>query len=170
MATPPATRKTSEAAQMTDEELSDPVSAPPVTVTITSVQQRSLESQLKQAMMLASTRSALLLENESRLMACHGRIKLLEKTLEDKEEQLRREKSDRVASGGVDKLDDNILSVSMVWFVRRLVSRTIFIPDDNRFAAGTAAGERHDFVEVSGIAAKRARRTLESIRRARGSD
>ncbi|EDS44104.1 conserved hypothetical protein [Culex quinquefasciatus] len=113
MATPPATRKTSEAAQMTDEELSDPVSAPPVTVTITSVQQRSLESQLKQAMMLASTRSALLLENESRLMACHGRIKLLEKTLEDKEEQLRREKSDRVASGGLDKLDDNILSTTI---------------------------------------------------------
>ncbi|KAL1375868.1 hypothetical protein pipiens_004571 [Culex pipiens pipiens] len=113
MATPPATRKTSEAAQMTDEELSDPVSAPPVTVTITSVQQRSLESQLKQAMMLASTRSALLLENESRLMECHGRIKLLEKTLEDKEEQLRREKSERVASGGGDKLDDNILSTTI---------------------------------------------------------
>nr|XP_029732494.1 centrosomal protein cep290 [Aedes albopictus] len=96
-------RKTSDAGQMTDDLMTEtqlPISVP-------SALQKSLESQLKQAMMLASTRSALLLETESRLTECHGRIKLLERTLEDKEEQLRKQVQAAVNS---DKQDDNILS------------------------------------------------------------
>lgn len=98
-------RKTSDAGQMTDDLLTEtqlPISVP-------SALQKSLESQLKQAMMLASTRSALLLETESRLTECHGRIKLLERSLEDREEQLRKQVQAAVNS---DKQDDNILSVS----------------------------------------------------------
>ncbi|XP_058831410.1 centrosomal protein cep290 [Topomyia yanbarensis] len=75
-----------------------------------SVAQKSLESQLKQAMMLASTRSALLLETESRLTECHGRIKLLEKTLEDKEVQLKKEKSSHTEASGGDTMGDGVLS------------------------------------------------------------
>ncbi|XP_058456940.1 centrosomal protein cep290 [Malaya genurostris] len=75
-----------------------------------NITQKSLESQLKQAMMLASTRSALLLETESRLTECHGRIKLLEKTLEDKEGQLKKEKCINSETGGSDKIGDGILS------------------------------------------------------------
>lgn len=110
-ATPPATthssehssvRKTSDAGQMTDDLYeAQPSTSVPVAL------QKSLESQLKQAMMLASTRSALLLETESRLTECHGRIKLLERSLEDKEEQLRRQAH---AAANNEKQDDNILS------------------------------------------------------------
>ncbi|EAT42669.1 AAEL005809-PA, partial [Aedes aegypti] len=110
-ATPPATthssehssvRKTSDAGQMTDDLYeAQPSTSVPVAL------QKSLESQLKQAMMLASTRSALLLETESRLTECHGRIKLLERSLEDKEEQLRRQAH---AVANSEKQDDNILS------------------------------------------------------------
>lgn len=71
-----------------------------------------MESQLKQAMVLASTRSALLLETENRLAVTQGRIKLLERNLEDKGKLLKeeREKSNLTQSP---RRDDNILSVTI---------------------------------------------------------
>uniref|UniRef100_A0A182RTM0 Uncharacterized protein n=1 Tax=Anopheles funestus TaxID=62324 RepID=A0A182RTM0_ANOFN len=76
---------------------------------VQTVAQKSLESQLKQAMMLASTRSALLLEAESRLSECQGRIRLLEKSLEEKDGLLRQQtQSPSVAKQ--DHVEDSILS------------------------------------------------------------
>lgn len=74
--------------------------------------QKSMESQLKQAMILASTRSSLLLETENRLAIAQGRIKLLERNLDEKEKQLKdeREKASRNQSP---RRDDNILSVTI---------------------------------------------------------
>ncbi|XP_053665459.1 centrosomal protein cep290 [Anopheles marshallii] len=76
---------------------------------VQTVAQKSLESQLKQAMMLASTRSALLLEAESRLSECQGRIRLLEKSLEEKDGLLRQQ---TLSSNVVkqDHVEDSILS------------------------------------------------------------
>lgn len=71
---------------------------------------KSLESQLKQAMILASTRSALLLETENRLTESQGRIKAMERNLEDKEKQLREERGKKSVNQD-DKTNDNILSV-----------------------------------------------------------
>uniref|UniRef100_A0A182WIJ6 Uncharacterized protein n=1 Tax=Anopheles minimus TaxID=112268 RepID=A0A182WIJ6_9DIPT len=86
-------------------EIDEELAAKPVQ----TVAQKSLESQLKQAMMLASTRSALLLEAESRLSECQGRIRLLEKLLEEKDALLRQQSQ----SPGVvkqDHVEDSILS------------------------------------------------------------
>ncbi|XP_053687102.1 centrosomal protein cep290 [Sabethes cyaneus] len=105
---PPASAKQTtlvETGQMTDNRCSEP----PTPTRTASVAQKSLESQLKQAMMLASSRSALLLETESRLSECHGRIKLLEKALEDKEQQLKKERSNATVSDE-NKLNDGALS------------------------------------------------------------
>uniref|UniRef100_A0A182LRS4 Uncharacterized protein n=1 Tax=Anopheles culicifacies TaxID=139723 RepID=A0A182LRS4_9DIPT len=74
-----------------------------------TVAQKSLESQLKQAMMLASTRSALLLEAESRLSECQGRIRLLEKSLEEKDALLRQQ-SQSLGVVKQDHVEDSILS------------------------------------------------------------
>jgi centrosomal protein CEP290 len=74
-----------------------------------------LESQLKQAMALASTRSTLLLETENRLAEYQGRIKSLEKLVEEKETAFKSEREKN--SGGTnetDKSSDNILSVSLI--------------------------------------------------------
>ncbi|XP_055627990.1 centrosomal protein cep290 isoform X2 [Toxorhynchites rutilus septentrionalis] len=100
---PPATpvKETRESGQMTDDV--DGFQG-------TTMMQKSHESQLKQAMMLASTRSALLLETESRLTECHGRIKMLEKMLENKDVQLKKEKASRAGTSSNDKLEDGILS------------------------------------------------------------
>uniref|UniRef100_A0A182JUE5 Uncharacterized protein n=1 Tax=Anopheles christyi TaxID=43041 RepID=A0A182JUE5_9DIPT len=77
--------------------------------TVQTVAQKSLESQLKQAMMLASTRSALLLEAESRLSECQGRIKLLEKSLDEKDSLLR-EHAQSTSAVKHDRVEDSILS------------------------------------------------------------
>ncbi|XP_058120806.1 centrosomal protein cep290 [Anopheles ziemanni] len=78
-------------------------------VAIPTFAQKSLESQLKQAMMLASTRSALLLEAESRLSECQGRIKLLEKSLEEKESLLKKQ-AQAASTSKQDHVEDSILS------------------------------------------------------------
>ncbi|XP_040155929.1 centrosomal protein cep290 [Anopheles arabiensis] len=83
-----------------------------IAVTVHTVAQRSLESQLKQAMMLASTRSALLLEAESRLSECQGRIKLLEKSLEEKESLLK-EQAQSPSVAKHDRIEDSILSTTI---------------------------------------------------------
>uniref|UniRef100_A0A182QZC8 Uncharacterized protein n=1 Tax=Anopheles farauti TaxID=69004 RepID=A0A182QZC8_9DIPT len=60
-------------------------------------------------MMLASTRSALLLEAESRLSECQGRIKLLEKSLEEKETLLKQQ-TQTASVAKQDRIEDSILS------------------------------------------------------------
>lgn len=74
--------------------------------------QKSMESQLKQAMILASTRSSLLLETENRLALAQGRIKGLERNLESREKALR-EELDRTAKITSPRKDDNILSITI---------------------------------------------------------
>ncbi|XP_050094793.1 centrosomal protein cep290 [Anopheles aquasalis] len=77
-----------------------------------TITQKSLESQLKQAMMLASTRSALLLEAESRLSEYQGRIRLLEKSLEEKTSLLKQYEQSATTEKH-DRHEDNILSATI---------------------------------------------------------
>lgn len=67
---------------------------------------------MKQAMILASTRSSLLLETENRLAITQGRIKLLERNLEEKESQLKEER-EKLSRNQSPRKDDNILSVTI---------------------------------------------------------
>lgn len=69
----------------------------------------ALVSQLKQAMFLASTRSALLLEHESRLAVAHARVKTLEQIIEE------RDKTDNKNSDNPKspRTDEHILSVTI---------------------------------------------------------
>ncbi|XP_055530265.1 centrosomal protein cep290 [Wyeomyia smithii] len=106
MGTQPSTPVKQTLANTTSQTTMDDYSE--ATPAASSVMQKSLESQLKQAMMLASTRSALLLETENRLTECHGRIKLLEKSLEDKEQLLKKEKANATVSGE-EKLNEGVL-------------------------------------------------------------
>lgn len=71
-----------------------------------------MESQLKQAMILASTRSSLLLETENRLAIAQSRIKALERAVEDRETQLKeeREQSAKLTSP---RKDDSVLSATI---------------------------------------------------------
>lgn len=69
-----------------------------------------LESQLKQAMLLASNRSALLLEAENRLAEAQGRVKVMERSLEEKDRLI---KQNQAQKEGLDseKRDENVFSV-----------------------------------------------------------
>lgn len=97
------------------DQLSPPQAAPrraiPAVVTVLSnnTGDLSLTSQLKQAMYLASTRSALLLEHENRLAVAHARVKTLEKIIEE------RGKSDfpKLDSQQSPRNDDDVLSVTI---------------------------------------------------------
>lgn len=73
---------------------------------------KSMESQLKQAMSLASTRSALLLETENRLAIAQGRIKALERNIEEKDNLLKTER-DNLSKKDPPTKDDNILSITI---------------------------------------------------------
>lgn len=85
---------------------------PSIRSTETLNAQKSMESQLKQAMILASSRSSLLLETENRLAIAQGRIKGLERNLEGREKALR-EELDRTAKTTSPRKDDNILSITI---------------------------------------------------------
>lgn len=75
---------------------------------------KCLESQLKQAMSLASNRSVLLLETENRLAEAQGRVKAMEKCLEERQRQIKEQQN--VKEGlDLDKRDDNIFSVSVAF-------------------------------------------------------
>ncbi|CRL02221.1 CLUMA_CG015577, isoform A [Clunio marinus] len=63
------------------------------TTSIDNINQKSLESQLKKALLLASSRSALLIETENRLSEAQGRIKLLEKNLDNRNRKISTERS-----------------------------------------------------------------------------
>lgn len=71
---------------------------------------KCLESQLKQAMILASTRSALLLETENRLAEAQGRIKAMERCVEERERTIKEERDKRTGLD-LDKRDENVFSV-----------------------------------------------------------
>lgn len=78
--------------------------------------QQSLQSQLKKALILASSRSALLIETENRLSETHGRIKVLEKNLDYREKKMQKdrdgiEKQQSVESGP--KKEDHTLSITI---------------------------------------------------------
>lgn len=76
-----------------------------------NVQQKSMESaQLRQALQLASTRSSLLLEAENRLTIAQGRVKSLERAVDERDKQLRDE---RVSKSSSPRKDDNILSITI---------------------------------------------------------
>lgn len=77
--------------------------------------QKSLDAQLKQAMILANTRSVLLIETENRLSEAQGRIKALEKNLEEKDALLRKAKEevDNESKKEEHRRDDSILSVRL---------------------------------------------------------
>ncbi|XP_063698238.1 centrosomal protein Cep290 [Culicoides brevitarsis] len=75
--------------------------------------QESLKTQLKQALNLASARSALLLETETRLAEAHGRVRSLEKSLEDKESQLKAAKDTKPDKTTNERKEDNILSITI---------------------------------------------------------
>lgn len=81
------------------------------TVTSTDNEDLSLSSQLKQAMYLASTRSALLLEMENRLVVAHARVKTLEKLLEQSENV---QPIEKMSDAQTPCTDDNILSVTIL--------------------------------------------------------
>ena len=74
------------------------------------LKQKSMESQLKHAMILASTRSALLLDTENRLAIAQGKVKALERDLET--EKAARIDKNSVGVGSPRK-DDNILSITI---------------------------------------------------------
>ncbi len=77
-------------------------------------QQKSLESQLKQAMVLANTRSILLIETENHLNEAQGRIKVLEKSLEEKDKLIKKGKqSEEEVVRDDPRKCDNIMSVSL---------------------------------------------------------
>lgn len=84
--------------------------------------QKSMESQLKQAMSLASTRSSLLLETENRIAITQGRIKLLERNLEEKEKQLKEER-EKVSRNQSPRKDDNILSITITSLQNLLIEK-----------------------------------------------
>lgn len=93
------------------------ISSPPMQTVDTEpmsidYQQRSFDSQLKQAMILASTRSSLLLEAENQLSEAQGRIKVLEKNLEERDKLLKQNR-DVMVKAEEPKRGDNILSVTI---------------------------------------------------------
>lgn len=71
---------------------------------------KCLESQLKQAMSLASARSALLLETENRLAEAQGRVKAMERCLEERERLIKDERAKKEGQD-LDKRDENVFSV-----------------------------------------------------------
>lgn len=73
----------------------------------------SLKTQLKQALSLASARSALLLETETRLAEAHGRVRSLEKNIEDKDTQLKSIKDSTAPKTTTERKEDNILTITI---------------------------------------------------------
>ena len=84
--------------------------------------QESLKSQLKKAMMLASSRSALLIETENSLSETQGRIKGLEKNLENRDKK-DRENLDKQKSPEPTKKEDHILSITIATLQNLLLEK-----------------------------------------------
>lgn len=79
----------------------------------TMANNKSLECQLKQAMILASTRSALLLETENRLAEAQGRLKGMEKCLEERSRLIQEERDSRRGQE-LDQREESVFSVSLI--------------------------------------------------------
>lgn len=75
--------------------------------------QYSLEMQLKKALSLASSRSSLLIETENRLSEAQGRIKILERNLDNQMKQRVNEQHQESISESVTRRDDHILSITV---------------------------------------------------------
>lgn len=86
--------------------------------------QKSLESQLKKALMLASSRSALLIETENSLSEAQGRVKILEKNLQSRDKQIQKEKdSIDKQQPEVAKKEDHILSITIATLQNLLLEK-----------------------------------------------
>ena len=86
----------------------------------TYYEQKSLESQLKTALMLASSRSALLIETENSLSEAQGRIKFMERTLETKQKQKEND-SERLIEHV--RKDDHVLSITIATLQNLLLEK-----------------------------------------------
>jgi centrosomal protein CEP290 len=84
--------------------------------------QESLKSQLKKALMLASSRSALLIETENRLSESQGRIKILEKNMENRDKK-ERENVAKPQSPETTKKEDHILSITIATLQNLLLEK-----------------------------------------------
>lgn len=78
---------------------------------------KCLESQLKQAMSLASNRNALLLETENRLAEAQGRVKAMEKCIEEKD-RLIKEHQQQKDGFELEKRDENVFSVRNIQLIK----------------------------------------------------
>lgn len=98
------------------------VDSPPQSI---NYDQKSLESQLKKALMLASSRSALLIETENRLAESQGRIKNLEKNLENRDKQVKmdREEIEKQQAPEIAKKEDHTLSHSIATLQNLLLEK-----------------------------------------------
>lgn len=94
------------------EEASVSKDSPPQSI---NINEQSLQSQLKKALILASSRSALLIETENRLSETQGRIKVLEKSLETRDKQIRKDRGEleKQQSQEPVKKEDHILSITI---------------------------------------------------------
>lgn len=79
------------------------------------INEQSLQSQLKKALILASSRSALLIDTENRLSESQGRIKVLEKSLENRDKKIRTDRNEfeKQQSQEPAKKEDHILSITI---------------------------------------------------------
>lgn len=89
-------------------------------------EQKSVDCQLKKALILASSRSALLIETENRLSEAQGRIKALERNLENREKQLQKERNtlmEQQEKTESPKKDDHILSITIATLQNLLLEK-----------------------------------------------
>ncbi|CAO1401032.1 unnamed protein product [Diamesa serratosioi] len=86
--------------------------------------QLSMESQLKKALILASSRSALLIDIENQLSEAQGRIKGLEKNVENREKRIQLEReSQEPIKDDQPKKDDHILSITIATLQNLLLEK-----------------------------------------------
>lgn len=104
----------------------------------------SSQESLKQALSLASARSALLLETETRLAEAHGRVRSLEKALEEKESQLKALKDTKPDNVKNDRKEDNILSITIASLQNLLLEKDTML---SRYRELLEA-ERHEHSKV----------------------
>ena len=98
------------------------IESPPQSI---GLDQKSLESQLKKALMLASSRSALLIETENQLSEAQGRIKVMEKNLESRDKQIQKEREaiEKQQPPEVAKKEDHILSITIATLQNLLLEK-----------------------------------------------
>lgn len=98
------------------------IAAPSATAMAPNTADISLASQLKQAMSLASARSALLLDADHQFSTAQTRIKALERALQERDNALRA-LHDQVSKNSSPRGDDNILSVTIASLQDQLLEK-----------------------------------------------